>query len=203
MSRRRKRGRNKRHTDGTTPEGSSLVPNGAGSSIARNISPPTGQETRRLRWIFGTLCTGALLCLSLAANLWQVASLLPMPPEIHVQPAQVDDPFSIHFSAKNPSSLFVHQHVTFLCAVRDVKAAAHFTDLYISDRRARPVDVAPGEMAHFSCVLNKIFSVESVVSARIDAIISYSTFGYERQPAMQQFTWDARSRQWIEGHLVN
>jgi len=139
------------------------------------------------------------------ANLWQTASLLPLPPEIRVQSAQIDDPFSIHFSSRNPSILFAHNHVRYSCSIKTVEGPVVFRNFHIVDGTAPPVDVAPGETAQFTCVLNKLFSMpaKSVESARIEAIISYGTLWLTRRPAVQEFNWDAKSMQWIEGKVVN
>ena len=141
------------------------------------------------------------------ANIWQISSVFPLSPELNVQSAQIDDPFSIRFSVSNPSRLFSQKEVFFSCQLDDVSAndgGFRIQGIVVAASPQELPIIDTGRTAHFVCPLREfILFAQPIDFARVSAVVNYRTLGYTRDAVIEEFNWDNKSRQWVKGALIN
>jgi hypothetical protein len=150
-----------------------------------------------------------LVLLGIWSNYLQIssASFWPTAPELHVQTSTTLDPFSIHFSARNPSANFDNQRVSFSCVPGPVRTSvAIMSNLELSNGDSVPKTIEPGATAQFTCAFRMFPFVGAdahIESATVEAVVRYRTLGVAREPVRQKFSWDPKAQQWIDGEIVD
>lgn len=210
MSKKTKRGRRGRNGSNQGAQSGSITSNSREAPTAGSDQQPAIRHWAQSPWVINTSFFGLfLLVLSAWADIWQVSSVLPLSPELNVQSAQIDDPFSIRFSVFNPSRLFAQKEVFFSCRLDDVRANANDSGFRIRDVvvAAAPQElpiIDPGKTAHFVCPLREfILFTQPIDFARVSAVVNYRTLGNTRDAVTEEFNWDNKSRQWVKGALIN
>lgn len=124
-------------------------------------------------------------------------------PEIHPSSAQVDDPFALGFSIRNPSYLFEMRNVDAECLIVEMSSGigTKIGDVIVHVR-GHHRSLGPKERARYVCPLRSFFrgiGVESVHNVTIVVHIKYDTIGRKRSYQSQVMNWNERTRQWFEG----
>ena len=139
---------------------------------------------------------------------FQVGKEIDVSPEIHSHAAQVDDPFAVTFSIRNPGMFTMHieQVECFL-----IRAEAHFPNgapIHMSAGLMRlggvPSKLEAGSTDLIHCIGTHFIAPDPVVqSARVTVSVWYNYMGRSRYEASEVMNWDSVSRQWTEGAVVN
>jgi hypothetical protein len=75
--------------------------------------------------------------------------------------------------------------------------------LQISDA---PFGLPPGRPSPLSCNVARVKTVEGgylTTSVRMEIVAKYREFGLTRVARSDSFSWDSRSKTWVEGPAVN
>jgi len=175
---------------------------------SRPPSEPTGQAPvyrsrwERFRnhpiwWAVGIL--GGLL--AIGAPIYDAFSS----PEIHADPAETPDPFSLRFSLRNPSWLLTMNGVGFSCILRNAVTVRNnsFVDVTLGESDLLAA-IGAGATALYSCPYNRlIVGAGDIVRAQVAIAFTYRLAGVTRTKVSQTFNWDAASRHWNEGEIIN
>lgn len=126
-------------------------------------------------------------------------------PDMHVQTAQGNRPFLLHFSLRNPSFLVSMDEMQIACDLKRVnfeKGAIAGIELA---NFAPQISLQPRQTVQYNCPVERIgwFTESQVTTARIFIATKFQTFGIQRKAHSDTFNWDGASHQWIEGETIN
>ena len=127
-------------------------------------------------------------------------------PEIHAHPGIIENPFELRFSLHNPSWILSIKEMRFTCSAKDVRLTGNTAVVGLNlVESGLTAAMRPGETKEYACPFNRFLSGpdKAIISARITIAVSFKTLWYNRAKESEQFSWNVRSKQWIEGDVIN
>jgi hypothetical protein len=177
-------------------------PSPSGSPL--RYPPKTQARTRwqvkaTFRWIWKSV--GILLTLAAFLSLLHTAL---NGVEIHASSAQIDDPFLLRFSLRNPNYLLAMQEVRIKCIIVNVESIQPISvlkdvTLYINNVSSIDRD----STAQYSCPFEQLISARNQIKATVIIAVDFKTLWIPRNSESEPFNWDSTSRQWMEGTPIN
>lgn len=125
-------------------------------------------------------------------------------PDIQHSTAQVDDPFDVHFSLHNPSSILPMTDMRINCVLEKIRLEYNFSLVGIPIDDGVVTSIPAGNTIEYKCPVHKAFDdTGPIVHAKIKINATFRTLGYKRSIESELFNWDFVSRQWIKGEIIN
>ena len=126
-----------------------------------------------------------------------------LPPSIHPNPGQIDDPFAATFTVQSPRKWLDMRDVKFTCLL--ISAAYPRGGLVENDGFAwngPVVTLKPNHPLQYACPVNRIMNIGPPIAATIRVSVFFRDISGSQNFTSEQFNWDGGSRSWSEGQIV-
>jgi hypothetical protein len=137
-------------------------------------------------WIIGSLSTIAVIA-EFIGPFWPAALI------IERTQASADNPFSIPFSIKNPSSVFVAEEVIVSCYIPMVETSS--ATFYYNLIKNDPITILPNGTAQTNCNLTNYPGIRRAV---INIVVTRKTFWpFSNREIAGPFAWHPELKTWL------
>jgi hypothetical protein len=177
-----------------------------GRTVSRSESPEESPHSRSKRFL-GSLKGAAEFVAAALAIVVGVHDAI-QEPQNHAQTPQPSAPFSLYFSLHNPSLVLPMSDVKIECFLKHARADHGVIETSFRSVTAniQRISIPPGETIQSNCPLDDIVTragFGNIQIAQVQLVSTFKTLGIERNTSSEMFNWNAISRKWTEGEIIN